>query len=177
MSRAPGQESIVPLDLDALRSALADSGEPFEPLGMSGLIVGSGALGRLGDVIGTMLDGTRTGARDVAVLAAATPMTVRGSALREAVERQIPPGCGQEWIVLGPPDGALHADERTVATARQACAEARCVVTVGSGTVTDIGASVTHLDAIAFSVVPEPSVLALFAGGLAAFFAARRRQG
>jgi len=152
MSRIPGQESIVALDLDALRSALADSGEPFEPLGISGLIVGSGALGRLGDVIGTMLDGTRTGAREVAVLAAATPMTVRGSALREAVERQIPPGCGQEWIVLGPPDGALHADERTVATAKQASAEARCVVTVGSGTVTDIGkaaaGSGTHLIAV-----------------------------
>jgi hypothetical protein len=45
-----------------------------------------------------------------------------------------------------------------------------------TGAVTDIGPSVTHLDAIAFSV-PEPGSIALFsAGGLLALIAARRRK-
>jgi len=45
-----------------------------------------------------------------------------------------------------------------------------------TGAVTDIGASVTHLDAIAFSVVPEPGAVALFsAGGLIALIARRKK--
>ena len=46
-----------------------------------------------------------------------------------------------------------------------------------TGAVTDLGASVTHLDAIAFSVVPEPTTLALVGlGGLASLVAFRRKQ-
>lgn len=46
-----------------------------------------------------------------------------------------------------------------------------------TGTVTDIGASVAHLDALAFSVVPEPSAITLFsAGSLIALIAARRKK-
>jgi hypothetical protein len=45
-----------------------------------------------------------------------------------------------------------------------------------TGTVTDIGLSVTHLDAIAFSIVPEPGAIALFsAGGLIALIARRKK--
>lgn len=45
-----------------------------------------------------------------------------------------------------------------------------------TGVVTDIGPSVTHLDALAVGVVPEPGTVALFsAGGLMALFAIRRK--
>jgi len=45
-----------------------------------------------------------------------------------------------------------------------------------TGAVTDIGASVTSLDAIAFAPVPEPSTLALFGAGLAALVIRGRRS-
>jgi hypothetical protein len=46
-----------------------------------------------------------------------------------------------------------------------------------TGVVTDLGVSVTSLDAIAFSVVPEPGALAIFAmGGIGMLFTARRRK-
>ena len=125
----------VPLDLAGLRGALADAPEPFEPLGMAGLAVGPGALDRLGDV----LAGLGAGAGDVVVLAAATPITVRGSGLRQAIEERITSRYAVKWVELGPADGSVHADEQTVATAARATAGAGSVVTVGSGTVTDIG--------------------------------------
>ena len=47
-----------------------------------------------------------------------------------------------------------------------------------TGAVTDIGASVAHLDAIAVAVVPEPGTMALcsIAGAMALFAARRKRQ-
>lgn len=45
-----------------------------------------------------------------------------------------------------------------------------------TGDVTDLGASVTHLDAIAFEAVPEPSTIALLVGAGAVGLLARRRQ-
>jgi hypothetical protein len=48
-------------------------------------------------------------------------------------------------------------------------------INTATGAVTDIGASVNSLDAIAFKPVPEPATLALFAVGLAAIVAARRK--
>jgi len=147
MSPAQDPRTGVPLDLDGLRGALAGSAEPLEPLGMAGLIIGPEALDQLGEVLGSLVGsqsigaalGERGRARDVVVLAAATPMTVRGAALRDAVTERMSPRHGLAWTVLGAADGSVHADEHTVAAARKAAAGAGCVVTVGSGTITDIG--------------------------------------
>jgi glycerol-1-phosphate dehydrogenase [NAD(P)+] len=132
----------VPLDLGALRGTLAEAGpRPGEtstslrPLEMSEVIIGPGAIGRLGDAAG----GLGAGTGEVVVLAAATPITVRGSALRDVVESQIASRYPFRWVVLGPADGSVHADEPTVTAARQGAADAGCVITVGSGTICDIG--------------------------------------
>lgn len=126
----------VPLDLDALRAALAaHSGGPLQPLGMRQVADGAGALDGLGDVL-VDLD---AGSGKVVVLAAATPMTVSGAGLRETVDELVGARYAMEWVVLGPADGSVHADEQTVATARAQAADAGCVVTVGSGTISDIG--------------------------------------
>ena len=128
--------TLVPLDLAALRTALAGAeSDLLEPLDLGAVIVGPGALDRLGDVLAELGDGPG----DVVVLAAATPMTVRGSALADAVGQRVPDRFTLNWVVLGPADGSVHADEQTVAAATRAAAGARCVITVGSGTITDIG--------------------------------------
>ena len=76
------------------------------------------------------------------MLAAATPMSAGGRDLRAVVEAALGASFTVRWVVVGPaaPAGGLvHADEPTVAAAAAAAAAADCVVTVGSGTVTDIG--------------------------------------
>ena len=125
-------ELKVPLDLAALRESLADGG--LQPLDLGELHIGAGALDRLGD-LACPADG---GPAAVVALAAATPITVAGSALRDEVESRLAPGCALRWVELGPADGSVHADERTVATARRAAADAGCVIAAGSGTICDI---------------------------------------
>ncbi|MEP7024984.1 MAG: iron-containing alcohol dehydrogenase, partial [Actinomycetota bacterium] len=48
-------------------------------------------------------------------------------------------GLVADWVTVGPPDGQVHADEATVDAARAAAAGAGWVISIGSGTVTDIG--------------------------------------
>jgi glycerol-1-phosphate dehydrogenase [NAD(P)+] len=128
--------AYVPCDLRAVQRTLgqADGWSP-ETLGLKHAIIGAGALDRLEEVVAT----AARGAGPVVVLAAATPITVRGTALHEAIPARIARHSRMSWVVLGPPDGAVHADEPTIAAARAAVARAGCVVTAGSGTITDIG--------------------------------------
>jgi glycerol-1-phosphate dehydrogenase [NAD(P)+] len=148
---------IAPLDLDSLRATLAAGpagelpGAPesrlagaaeagpdaarLQSLGLRRVVEGAGALEDLGDVLAA----TGASSRDVVVLAAATPMSVGQAGLREAIEKLIGSRFAVRWVVIGPASGSVHADEQTVAAARAATAGASCVVTVGSGTITDIG--------------------------------------
>src|SRR5260370_24349426 len=64
-------------------------------------------------------------------------MAAGGRDLGTVVEEAVGAGSGVNWVVLGP--GFVHADEATVGAAAAAAAGAGCVVTVGSGTITDIG--------------------------------------
>ncbi len=128
--------TLAPFHLAALRTALAGAdGGALEPVDLAAVVIGPGALDRLGDVLADL--GDRPG--DVVVLAAATPMTVRGSALADAVGQRVTDRFTLKWVQLGPAGGSVHADEQTVAAAMGAAAGARCVITVGSGTITDIG--------------------------------------
>ncbi len=132
----------VDFDLGALRARLAAAGSrsagtggPLQPVGMSEVHIGPGATGRLGEVVA----GRASGPGPVVVLAAATPISVRGTRVREVIEEGAGSCSALRWVVLGPADGCVHADEPTVAEARRAAAGARCVITVGSGTISDIG--------------------------------------
>jgi glycerol-1-phosphate dehydrogenase [NAD(P)+] len=119
-------------DLDALRRELG--GEGLRPLGLGRVVAGDGALDALPGLVNEL-----RGPGDVVVLAAATPMTAGGRDLRAVAEAALG---GARWAVLGPEDGAVHADGPTLAAAAKAAEGAGCVVTIGSGTITDIGKTV-----------------------------------
>jgi glycerol-1-phosphate dehydrogenase [NAD(P)+] len=122
--------ALARLDLGALRHQLAATGDgQLQPLGLGRVIEQD--LAALADVLAGF-----PAARDgVVVLAAGTPMSVSGRDVRAVIKdalRRFP----VQWVTLG-----RHADEPTVAAAAAAAAGAGagCVLTVGSGTITDIG--------------------------------------
>ena len=129
--------------------------EPLQPLGLSRVVEGDGALAAIADILAASGGGA---SRPVVVLAAATPMTVGRTGLRAAIEELIGSRFAVKWVVIGPASGAVHADEQTVAEATAAAAGARCVVTVGSGTITDIGKAAAPAGATLIAVQTAASV-------------------
>jgi glycerol-1-phosphate dehydrogenase [NAD(P)+] len=125
------------LDLDGLRRELVGvpDGSRLRPLGLGRVVSGAGAVDGLADVAAGL---GRPGG-EVVVLAAATPISAGGRDLRTVVEETLAARFIVRWVTVGPGDGAVHADEPTLAAAASATADADCVVTVGSGTITDIG--------------------------------------
>jgi len=135
----PFDLAAVHFDLAAVRGDLAagpDAGRLL-PLGLGRVIEGDGALTGLADAVAQLPRASDA----VVVLAAATPMSVAGRDLRSVTQDALRRRFAVEWVTVGPPAGdeALHADAPTVAAATVAAAGAGCVVTVGSGTITDIG--------------------------------------
>jgi glycerol-1-phosphate dehydrogenase [NAD(P)+] len=125
------------VDLEAVRRDLAsgpDAGR-VGPLGLRLLLQGMHAVDALPAVVA---DRCPPGS-PVVVLAAATPIQIQEQDLRQVIEAALGRRFALRWCVVGPADGTVHADERTVATATAAASGAACVLTVGSGTITDIG--------------------------------------
>jgi glycerol-1-phosphate dehydrogenase [NAD(P)+] len=125
------------LNLLAVRrhlSALPDAGQ-LRPLELGELAEGDGALDRLPEVVA----GLCPAGSPVVVLAAATPIRAGARDLRQVITAALGTRFGLRWRVVGPADGSVHADEATVAAATAAAEGAACVITAGSGTITDIG--------------------------------------
>ena len=136
-----GGRDAAGLDVGALRRELAGAPDRsrLNPLGLGRVVTGAGAVDGLAGVTAGL---AKTGG-EVVVLAAATPMSAGGRDLRAVVEQALGASFTVRWVVVGPAaaagGGLVHADEPTVAAAAAAAAGADCVVSVGSGTVTDIG--------------------------------------
>jgi glycerol-1-phosphate dehydrogenase [NAD(P)+] len=148
--------STAGLDLQAVRSQLAgvpDAGR-VRPLDLGRLADTAGAVGMLPEVIADLCPP----GSPVAVLAAATAIRMQGQDLRQVVEDGLGPRFALRWCVVGPADGTVHADEATVGAATAAATGAACVVTVGSGTITDIGKAAAHPDARLVCVQTATSV-------------------
>ncbi len=125
------------LDLEALRRDLATvaDADRVHPLGLGLLVQGVDAVGTLPAILANRCPP----GSPVVVLAAATAIQMHGQDLRHIIEAALSARFALQWHVVGPPDGVVHADERTVAAATAAASGAACVLTVGSGTITDLG--------------------------------------
>jgi glycerol-1-phosphate dehydrogenase [NAD(P)+] len=129
--------STARVDLDSLRAELAGvpDAHRVRPLDLGMLADATGAVSELPDLVA---DRCPPGS-SVVVLAAATQIQMQGCDLRQIVEDALGGRFEVRWCVVGPADGRVHADEPTVAAAAAAAGGAACVLTVGSGTITDIG--------------------------------------
>jgi glycerol-1-phosphate dehydrogenase [NAD(P)+] len=133
---------IVPVDLDALRQYLGDgpAGSGLHPIGLRAVTIGQGALDEL---VPTVLRLVPPGA-SVVVLVDATPMRRGARDLKAHVRTLLEARFQVRVEVLGRDRPELHADEAASAEADRAIEGAACVVTVGSGTVTDLGKDSSH---------------------------------
>jgi glycerol-1-phosphate dehydrogenase [NAD(P)+] len=123
-----------PTDLDALREALAasDPDGKLNPIGMSRIEIGPEALGNLIEVVSNLTRG-----RQVVLVTDTTPIFRDGEDLKERVARELDESFELKRSEIGVDRAELHADDDAVAEVEEAIEGADCVVSVGSGTITD----------------------------------------
>lgn len=90
---------------------------------------------------------------DIVILEDATPMVRNGADLKALVASLVAAVGSVRRAVLGPPDGAVHADSATIAAAVAAATGAGCLVVVGSGTMTDIAKLAAEANEVALVAV------------------------
>ena len=132
--RAPLPDPIDPIDLDGLRRRLAD--DPTgrrRPIGLGTVRIRPDALRHLADDVASVgHDGP------VVVVVDETPIQRAGRDLKADVAAILAERFPTTTITLRAPNGELHADADALAQADAGIAGAGCVVSVGSGTVTDV---------------------------------------
>ena len=130
-----------PTDLAALQALLrdADPNGMLRPVGMRLVRIGPDALAETPAIVDSL---RRPG--PIVVLTDATPMH-RGSAdLKASMVDRLRVLGEVRWSVVGRDRTELHADDEALAEADRAIAGAGCVVSIGSGTITDIAKDATH---------------------------------
>ncbi len=142
-------------DLDALRARLA--AEPgLRELGLGGVVIGAGVVTRVPALCAELIGASPADAV-VAVLTDRRPMDGPGGELKAGIAAALTEaGLRPERVVVGDEAARPHADEATIAAAADAVrvAGARVIVSVGSGTVADIGKAVSaRLDGLAHVIV------------------------
>ena len=106
-------------------------------VGIQTIEIGAGVLNALADVVGGLPAHSR-----IALLTDHVEYrSATGATVKPAVRRVLESLGEVTKVEL---DGAVHADEKTVAAAVEGCRDADLVVTVGSGTLCDIGKVAAH---------------------------------
>ena len=124
-----------PTDLDALRQRLAadDPTGRRHPIGMRTVRIGPDALDHLPDDVAAVRRGG-----PVVLVVDETPMRRAGDDLKSKVQAALAAHFATNTLVLHAPHGQLHADADALAQADAGIVGAGCVVSIGSGTVTDV---------------------------------------
>ncbi len=127
------------VDIAAIRRRLDSAGrsEQLRPVGLGAVHLGPNALEMLPAEVARLT--TRAGGADVVLLSDATPKTRDGADAADAVCRLLSDHSVRRIVLDADPSGDVHADVATVLTAVRGAEGGGCLVTLGSGTVADIG--------------------------------------
>ncbi len=131
-----------PTDLDGLRSALAgmDKDLRLSPLGIARIVISATAhLEVLAAVKEALATVGKSAPSAVVILTDTTPILRAGERLSILVENQIASEFAVRIACLDDGHGKLHADENVLSMAADAVKGADVIVTIGSGTLTDVG--------------------------------------
>lgn len=126
------------------------------------LVVGPGAVFRVTETATSLFRGGH-----IAMLEDATPMLRGDIDLKELVAGLLAPVARLVRTVLGPDDGRLHADADAVAAATEAASKAGLIVTVGSGTISDVGKEASRLSGVPLICVQTAASVNGYADDLA----------
>lgn len=132
-----------PTNLSNLRHALAalDPEGRLSPLGILRIEISETAHLNVAAAVGDALAraGQAATSAKVVILTDTTPIRRAGELLSELVERQLAQGFAAHVTRLDDGHAKLHADEKVLAMAAEAAKGFDAIVTIGSGTMTDVG--------------------------------------
>jgi glycerol-1-phosphate dehydrogenase [NAD(P)+] len=131
-----------PTDLDGLRHYLAsaDPDKRLDALDMKAVVISDTAHLEVAQHADALLNNKPS---TVVILTDKTAIKRDGKKLSDIVATQLA-HYALSHIILDDGHATLHADEKTLDTATAAVAGANLVVTIGSGTMTDVGKVATH---------------------------------
>ena len=134
-------------DIDVLAQARSilrehDAGNTLVSCGLRAVVIGSDVLGRIPALLTDVLDAsgsTLPERPEVALIVDGTLIQRRATDVKAAVAQALAVRYDVRWVVLSDGHPELHADEAAIAQATKEVAGVHAVVTVGGGTITDIG--------------------------------------
>lgn len=136
-----------PTDLAGLRRYLksADPGSKLLSLDMLGVTISGDAHLHVADAVQQALEAAgKPGRANIVILADKSAIKRKGESLKQIVADQLDANHNVKITILDDGHTTLHADEKTLDAATAAVKGADLVVTIGSGTMTDIGKVATN---------------------------------
>lgn len=156
---------VDPTDLAHLRRVLldADPDRRLSPIGMRRIEIGSEVLSLLPEMVSELSRGPR-----VVLVMDGTPMRRGGRDLKADIRRILQERFTTDLAVVGEGRAALHGNEQDLAEVIAAVQGADCVVSVGSGTITDLCKEATRAAGnLPFLVVQTAASVNAFSDDLA----------
>lgn len=128
-------------DLEKLRARLAvDGNSMLKPLGLGGIAIGAGVIDRVPDFAAEL---RRASTDDVALIADCRAIAGRDGEIKGGLKRALSnAGLPFRQITIGDSEARVHVDAATLDAAMTGAAGAGVLVSVGSGSVVDVGKAV-----------------------------------
>lgn len=124
--------------MDVVRRVIAENpGERIEPCGLQSIIIGEDVLGDVVPQLRALLPDA--GRARVLLIVDRTPIMRLGVEVKQQLEALLSAEFDVTRLVLDDGHPELHASESIVVQAAEACAGVAGVVSIGGGTITDIG--------------------------------------